>query len=190
MSPAAFVPRDEDELRDWLHAHGIDTSGYGLGTARPLSSLYGELVTGDSLLTEEDGRPLQLIEGVSLTVTYGDLVLREARQVFTDGRTVSRGFQQGSVSEKLMPGETPEQAAVRGMEEELEREPGEYELFPETHTDTIERLSVAFPGLPGRYVLHRFPVAMLPAGFRTGGYVEHQPDKSTYFEWEVSGSGR
>jgi len=178
--------RDTAHLREWLVARGVPMKDYDTGRAKPLTTLLSELADGESRLAMEHGVLMRLVEVVTLRVTHGDLILVEVRQVHADGREWTRDSHGGySVSEKMHRGESPTEACSRGLSEELGLAPGDFSLLGEHRTDTNERTSAAFPGLRGRYLLHRMAAEVLPSGFRPEGYVEEQDDKSTYFEWRA-----
>lgn len=128
---------------------------------------------------------LRQVSTAALNVTHvkdGErLVLIEDKQVFTDGRERTRDFD-WSIAEKLAPGENPVDAARRALKEELDIQ-GKTK-FAQGETKEKERTSPSYPGLTSRYTTHYFNVNLNDDQFKPKGYIEQQPDKTTYWVWE------
>jgi ADP-ribose pyrophosphatase YjhB (NUDIX family) len=177
----------EQDLTDLLTAHGVDVQQFGQGSAKTVSHLLRELREGEATLhLTADGKILRHALGATLHVQATDpdsgrqLTLVEDHQRFHDGR-VRRRKLPGSVGEKMSPGETPEQAAVRALAEELDIHVP-VELGPSTlETKTTD--SQSYPGLITRYDFYHFTVTLPSEAFRPDGYVEVQSDKQTVFVW-------
>lgn len=176
-----------DELESFLRERGVPIDTWGHGTAKTIDHLLRELNAGESTLTEAGGVLTRSAAGCLVNVYYFDGIkawlLREDRQVFTDGREKTRADLAGSVGEKLKPGEDPHRGVERALYEEL----GILDALP-----LIERPgstkgpkpSVSFPGLMVVYTNHCFDVVLPTRHFRPEGYVEQQDDKTTYFVWD------
>lgn len=176
-----------DKLESFLRKRGVPVDTWGHGTAKTLDHLLHELDAGESTLTATDGVLTRSAAGCLVNVYYFDgtnaWLLREDRQVFTDGREKKRPDLAGSVGEKLKPGEDPSRGVERALCEEL----GILEALP-----LIERPgstkgpkpSVSFPGITTVYTNHCFDVILPTRHFRPKGYVERQDDKTTYFVWD------
>lgn len=49
------------------------------------------------------------------------------------------------------------------------------------------KMTDSYPGLRSHYVVHKFQAILEDGQFNPEGYVEEQPDKSTFFVWEEVG---
>lgn len=175
---------DDQSLQEWLEGLGVPTELYGLHGSKPLVRLLDEMRAGESrIAVDGSGRPVREVRVATVRVTCGPRVLVETRQETADGRSWTRDLQGDSLAEKIRGDESPESAAARGVREELGLGPLDFRLLPGGHEVLEERESRAYPGLLSRYRLFRRRVEILPSGFRPEGYEEHQPDKTTYFEW-------
>lgn len=174
-------------LRKQLSAGGIDTSSWGTGQAKTLAHLQREIELGETVLTTgKNGELLRKVVGGGADIYYQSpdgkrYRLKEDRQIFKDGRERRRDLGQ-AVSEKMKPGEDPQTAMIRGVEEEL----GISGKILLTATGTVEERvsSPSYPGLESQYIRHTFQVTLNDEQFNPEGYVEEQVDKSTYFVWE------
>jgi len=174
-------------LQKQFEEAGINTTEWGTGKTKTLAHLQKEIESGETvLITDSEGRLLRKVMVGNADVYYRspdgkEYRLREAKQVFTDGRERCRDLN-SAVSEKMKPGENPKDAMIRGIEEELGIK-GDIFLTDEGIDDeTI--MSPSYPGLHSRYICHRFSVVFDDDQFNPEGYVERQPDKSTYFIWK------
>jgi hypothetical protein len=187
-SDFTFQPITTDNLRATLHEHNVPTDAWGTGRAKTLKHLLGELMSGEARLESDGtGRLRRILELVGVDVFYqapdGTLHrLKEDRQVFTDGRIRRRDTLPTSLSEKMHPGENPEKAVSRALEEELR-----IKAQAGVHAAGLrveDQSSESFPGLQTTYHIRDF-VALLPTtAYVPDGYFEVQPDKTTYFVWE------
>jgi len=176
-----------DDLQRQLESAGIDTSKWGIGEAKTLAHLQEEIESGESvLISGETGELLRQVAVAVADVYYKSpdgkrYRLKEDRQIFKDGRERRRGLVQ-AVSEKIRPNESPKNAMIRGIREELGLG-GEIKLI-EAGTEEETLISPSYPGLPSKYVRHKFKIMLNDEQFNLEGYIEEQPDKSTYFVWE------
>ncbi len=173
-----------EELSGWLHAHGVPTDSWGKGSAKTIQHLASELLEGESYLKVIDGAVVRFCEGVKIDVRYrgklGELQLTEEKQIFSDGRERRRGLI--GVSEKRKPGESILTVGERALREELHiHEKVDLGVPSLEHSDGE---STSFPGLFSMYTTHTFITYLPETLFRPEGYVEVQPDKSTYFVWK------
>jgi len=181
----------KDVIVELLRRHQVPYENWGTAEAKTLSHLLAELeagecrllIVGDTLTRHASGA----VVDVYCDGPGGRLKLVEDRQVFRDGRTKRRNLDT-SIGEKIKPGEHPQVAAHRALAEELGI------TVPLSLTNLGNRRkgpvpSVAFPGLATIYDMYAFEVTLPPELVKPEGYVEHQPDKSTYFVWQsVSGA--
>lgn len=170
---------------------GISTDNWtGKKGTKTVEELFAEIETGETeLMIDEEGELLRLVHVVNVDITYFDSQtkklyrLREDRQVSkTDGNVKRRVGIQGSVAEKMKIGENPRDTALRGMKEELgliyEFDMGAEKVIEETHS------SKTYPGLNSKYKIHIFPVQIDERNYKPEGYIEEQPNKTSYFVWE------
>jgi hypothetical protein len=176
-------------LQNELESAGIDISKWGTGVAKTLEHLQKEIEAGETILEKNDqGELLRKVFIVDAEVFYmldnaKRLKLREAKQVFADGQERTRNFN-ASILEKTKPGEDPQEAILRGLKEELgivledatQLEAGETEI---EITD-----SQSYPNLRSEYTNHHFTITLQDDAFNPEGYIEYQPDKTTFFTWE------
>lgn len=143
-------------LERWLQRHGLDTSLFGAGTAKRVEELVTEVALGEATLTLVDGAPVRSVRVLQLLIRDSRRrVLIEARQEWEGGRVRERGT---PLSEKLLGGEDWREAAPRAVAEELGSAlTTGYTLEVDESTlrkVAVERDSLSYPGLPGRYVIH------------------------------------
>lgn len=175
---------ETQELNRLRLALAESLSTYGQGNAKEFTALLEEIKTGDCEIVWEHTQPIRLVNVVLVVVIshHGER-LTEAYQEFSDGRIRKRGMQE--LAEKRKPGEDPEAAARRALQEELGIPTDE--LVFEHLSPTEEKLSVAtesfsYPGLKTRYSRIWFRVH-LPETLYQVEYVEIQLDKKTVFHW-------
>jgi hypothetical protein len=107
-------PPTAAQLVAFLAAAGVDVAAWRHPHSNTVADLLAELAAGECrLFTEPPRRELTIIR---LVVVRGGRVLIEAELIETPGRRQTRGREP---SEKVLPGETPEAAARRGLREEL-----------------------------------------------------------------------
>ncbi len=178
-----------------LERYGIDYQKWGTtGESRHVSFLAEEILEGEAYLEEVDGRILRKSYGVVAEVYYRDgtdlLYLEEDRQVyapvgFQPSRTRRRADKiRHSIGEKCKIGEFPQNALIRGFREELGITPPFIQfVFLGGETRGVVP-SVAFPGILTQYHSDRYRVFLTAEQFNPDGYIERQPDKTSYFVWK------
>lgn len=135
------------ELEEWLRLRRVDVDVWGTGGSKTVATLWEELQRGESQLQEVPLR--RLVSVVRVIVRRGNRVLVEVAQELDDGR---RRYRLQAPSEKLRPGEEPEGAALRCLEEELGVPARDARLVPDsTRQWQRERESVSYPGLQTCY---------------------------------------
>lgn len=155
-----------EELRQWLQSREIDLSAWGRGEAKSVADLWREVVQGESELRDD---PLQRrVDVVRVIVRRGGAILIEDQQEFRGGRQRRRGR---PPSEKMKPGESYEETALRCLEEELGVAREAVKILPNSYRrKTWEGYSASYPGLCTQYTFHilRAEVEGLPQdGFST-----------------------
>lgn len=118
MAAQTFRPATEGQLRDWLESHGVPAAPFGKGPTKGLEHLLTEVLDGEtSLGVDAGGRAQRHVSVVSVVIRDArGRTLTEARQVLPNGSQRARAL---PLSEKMLPGEVWEVAAVRGVREEL-----------------------------------------------------------------------
>lgn len=174
------------DLMNLLKSHDIPCELWGTGKSKTVNHLLDELKNNECELTEMNGTLTRFIEFVGVKIFYTDKeeqrwFLKEDRQEFKDGR-VRRRNMPSSVSEKMMSGEDPLIAAIRGIREELGVKVYGHQLIKrrDLHYDGG---SLSYPGLDTKYKGHKFICEFDDNQFDPTGYMEAQSDKNTFFIW-------
>ena len=188
-SQADIIPQDisPEALLEILVKAGLPLNEYGKGAAKTVHDLFNEVREGESVMSVNDRHEISRHVNVLWLDVFCHLadgrtfVLKEDRQEFKDERMKRRPLD-SSLGEKIKPGESPEVAAERALNEELgvSEYIGMYAL--ETTQDSF--VPDTFPGLKSDYTMHKY-VAVLPEEvFVPEGYVEYQETKTNYYVWE------
>ncbi|GLT48317.1 hypothetical protein SLA2020_219490 [Shorea laevis] len=161
-------------LSDWLKPR-LPSDSFASWGVKPgtknVHNLWLELSEGETSLADSSP-PLRTVNVVTVRIIGKDnRVLVESRQELSDGSVRDR-FR--PLSEKVKPGENPEEAAIRAVKEELGSiigggfgDGGVVKIVPGSYQKKVEeRNSVSYPGLPACYVLHSLDawVEGLPEG--------------------------
>ncbi|MFA7193327.1 MAG: NUDIX hydrolase [Candidatus Paceibacterota bacterium] len=173
------------QLHRILESHDISIDEWGKGKAKSLENLLHEINSGESILASVEGKIYRAAIGSVVRVyrlyNGGLCVLTEGKQVFADG-TVHRRDLPFSVGEKVFPGESSLEAAQRAFKEELGiDEKIEFNRHSEYVQGPVP--STSYPGILTTYFVDVWSVFMPSHLFRKEGYVEVQPDKTSYFFW-------
>lgn len=170
-------------LHDWLIANEIDITTWGLleGTKTVLH-LWEEIVAGESVLQDEP--PLRIVDAVEIIIRRGEQVLYEVAQEMEGGSSRPRCY---PPSEKIKRGESYQEAALRGLYEELNIPPTAVTLLPATYQQRQRQIpSISYPGLNTLYQLHSLEahVIGLPTGnFTTQEMAGNSHDPVTRHHW-------
>lgn len=163
-----------DDLQKWLNTNGVDTSLWGEGNAKSVDNLWDEWISGEIMFQE---RPLlRQVNVVQILIRKSKQLLLEAEQELDDGQ---RRFRNQPPSEKMKPGESYTDAAMRCLQEELGIRAENITFL----TGTYEQLqresdSLSYPGLKTQYIFH-----MVEA------QVKELPDKNFWRDNQAYGSG-
>lgn len=177
-----------DNLSLQLEKAGIDTSLWGTGGYKTFDHLLNEIECQEAILTTNvNGELLRKVEIVGAAIYYltddgSKYYLLEEKQIYVDGRERRRSaINNRSVFEKKKPNESPMGAMTRGIQEELGLEGDIYlEKADMYHTVTD---SASYPGLKADNTFYMFESMLTQEQFNPDGYIERQPDKTTYFTW-------
>ncbi len=184
-----------DEMISILKEHNIPVDTWdGLNGTKTAQDLFNELEEGNTALVFDGEKIYRHVRVVAVDIRYvGEqgttLHLVETRQVSKrDGSVKVRSGLQGSVSEKMETGESPEVAAKRGVKEELGIEENHITILSSA-LETKTKPAQTYPGLDGKYDVYIVQAKMDESGFvpnNTEGYAykEEQKHKTTYFAWE------
>ena len=172
------------ELHQWLHTHHIDITTWGCNGTKTVEHLWVELQRGESELF--DNPPRRVVRVAELWIRRDDQLLFEVAQTLDD-RSVRSALR--PPSEKLLRGESPLQATLRCLHEELEMAPSSALAFPEPIACWVcEMDSRSYPGLPAYYTFYRMPVEapLLGSGpFTTAesSYHPGEPVRRHHWAW-------
>ncbi|KAJ4900487.1 Uncharacterized protein Rs2_14438 [Raphanus sativus] len=151
-------------LSDWLEPR-LPSDSFAAWGVKPgtknVHNLWLELSDGETSISDSTP-PVRAVNVVTVRVIGKDgSILVEGRQELSDG-SVRERFR--PLSEKMKPGETPDEAVYRAVREELGSifDNGEeddvvrrVEIVPGSYSRRVEeKNSMSYPGLPARYVLH------------------------------------
>lgn len=180
-------PSPLGKLKQQLQNAGIDVSQWGIGKAKTLQHFLKEIEDGETILIKNiDGKLLRKVIVGNANIYYTSpegkkFILKEEKQIFKDGRERIRNLDE-SIAEKIKATENPEDAMVRGIQEELGIE-SEINLKKDNTKEEL-LMSPSYPGLQSQYIFHKFETILNDQQFKPEGYIEEQLDKSTYFIWE------
>lgn len=150
----SFCSGNLADLIRWLHHHNIDTASWERDGAKSVENLWGETQRGESILLENP--PRRVVYVVQLWIRRDDLLLVETSQTFDNGasRTLNN-----LPAEKMCPGESPSQAALRCLREELQIPP-DTALIASYPVECWEKdaVSLSYPGLRSVYTLYRVTI--------------------------------
>ncbi|HBQ98428.1 MULTISPECIES: hypothetical protein [unclassified Roseofilum] len=146
---------------------------------RTIAQLQQEIQSGESVLQEG----IRYIQVACVRVTYlpAELQLFEAYQILDRGDTRKRDL--AGVSEKLKSGEEPIQAAMRGIQEELDLTLSR-SRFLSLGTELCQKISKGY-NLPTVYTLYKFSLELNQEEFDRIApvYISQEADKTTVFKW-------
>lgn len=150
------------DLRRWLRQQGVDLSVWGQGGHKSVEHLWEEIARGETQIQEKP--PLRLVDVVQVVVRRGKQALVETEQELAGG---GRRQRNRPPSEKMQPGESYLESALRCLREELDVERADVTLLHDTYRrEQREGPSPSYPGLRTRYTFHQVEadVAGLPEG--------------------------
>ncbi|KAF7148481.1 hypothetical protein RHSIM_Rhsim03G0215700 [Rhododendron simsii] len=152
-----------ESLSDWLKPR-LPSDSFASWGVKPgtknVHNLFLELSEGETTLindNDDSSPPVRALDVVTIRIIgSNNRVLIELRQELSDGTVRDRNR---PLSEKMKPGETLEAAVARAVREELGSVIGDGDgvvrIVPDSYVKKVEeRVSVSYPGLPARYMLH------------------------------------
>lgn len=174
------------ELKTWLESKGIDLTHWGKGGAKTVENLWAELVAGEAQL--QDDPPERQVQIVNVIIRAGNRLLVEGKQEFGANQTRFRGK---PPAEKLKPGESPVEAAIRCLREEMEVNPSRVQILSWSQKpEQMQSDSPSYPGLTTTYLRHEVEARVegLPAQSFTTQEIAHdggEPVKSHQWLWQT-----
>jgi hypothetical protein len=206
--PKKIIPiNSHDALLDTLSQHSIAHQAWGENDTRTSHDLYKEIAEGEAalFLAEESLRRYCASVKVNLYHKTGSTVLRLVEAVQHNAMTGTwrhRGLY-NSLSEKqhVFHGEGSQEAALRGMREELRGPNGEHMVTSPQHINLKMyklwpvRQERNYEGLLSRTETHYYDALLRPEEYSPWGYIEQQLDESgklkraTFFHWEAAKDG-
>lgn len=179
----------KEELVSLLTKANISLDKWGTGKAKSVDHLFREIEAGETRLVWRHGL-LRVVCVVGVSVHHVEkgetLYLREVKQMLADGRERLRDLA-ATVWEKRLIGESPEEAAYRGLREELGLVGVPLVSALGVHRDERKRKdSSSYPDLPTEYWYDKFCVIVPPDFFRPEGYKMREDGVTSHFEWEKS----
>lgn len=175
-----------EQLKNYLIEFSTPISHWGTGKSKTIEDLFDEIRNKECHIEKSENVVIRLIEFVGIKVYHKDedgnlYVLKEDRQEFNDGR-VRRRNMPTSVAEKMIFGESPTVAAIRGLKEELSISVSASQLIKHKELK-YDGSSMSYPGLKTKYKGHQFTCFLEKSQFNPLGYIEIQKNKKTYFKW-------
>lgn len=136
------------ELETWLTANDMDISRWGVGGAKSVKNLWDEINQGESQLQADP--PLRVVQVVNVIIRQGGRVLVETKQEFGENQTRERSM---PPAEKIKPGESPVEAAIRCLQEEMEVSPDRVKILAwSAEPEQVRLESPSYPGLISNYI--------------------------------------
>jgi len=181
-----WVTANESALIAVLKSWGVNQTEWGGNATKTAVKLLAELQRGDcDLVVDANGlarRVRNIWIDVHVNLESGRRHLVEREQVNPDGSPFRTRNLPSSLGEKCKIDEDPAVAAQRGLAEELGIEKPLSLVQAESRENPVGEPS--YPGLRTVYDTYWFIAEIDPKDYKPEGYVEEQPDKRTYFEWE------
>ena len=164
INPNLSQQENKINLKNFLIKNGISENSinsWGLDLARKtktLDDLYLEIQKGDSILQVNNNKVIRLVKIVVVQIYKTKSkaeVLVEDKHESSEGKIKEKNTY---LSEKMMPNETVEQAARRGINEELggiaNKLGNNLLIIGENNSKTEIKNSLSYPGLMAKYKYH------------------------------------
>lgn len=178
-------------LRALLQRHRIDYGSWGTGYTKTPQQLMKEIRSGESVLIVKRGVLVRQVRhaqaNISCLIDGVPHRLVEVRQEFSNGTVRHRKGADRSISEKIRANESPRDAMIRGIYEELGiADFAGIGLVRDSRRPRKRRSDSAesYPNLAVEHVEFLFTWSMLALWVRPEGYVEVQKRKTTHFAWK------
>ena len=172
-----------EELEKCLTQYHVDSARWN---GAKVETLFDDLKKGECVLEAKEGQLHRRVNVVSVRCFHTNqnqerLKLVEEKQVLADGKIRQRGYE--FVSETMKPNETPLEASVRALAEELQISDPElqFQATPEYNEDKTKD-STTYVGIPTHYIVYHFKTE-IPTRLFKETYVENEGGNTTYFKW-------
>ena len=146
-----------EQLRALLLSNGVDLSAWGQGGFKTIEHLLREIEAGETRLQGPpfQGLPLmRVVSVVCLKIRKGNAYLIEAKQLMADGRERLRNR---TPCEKVRPGESLPEAAVRCLVEEMGLARERIHILEDSCQKSQEiKDANSYPGLQACYLFYNF----------------------------------
>lgn len=160
------------ELQQWLEARDVPLSQWGVRDRKTIYDLWTELNRGETVLADDP--PHRRLHVAQVIIRRGDDILIEVEQEFQRG---GRRRRERPPAEKMRPGESVVEAAVRCLEEELGVTADDVNVLVETYRQVShEGSSQSYPGLRSRWHFHRIEAEV--AGLPSTNFVTEESDSN------------
>jgi len=138
------------QLRDTLVEHDIDVTKYGQGTAKTLNQLLKEIKDGETILEVKDGQLKRTVNVLFISIVNSEgKVLKEIQQLFhaTPERGEYTRKRNIVLGEKVLPGESVDDAVKRAVLEELGLNISQKNYNSDVERESTEKYSASYPEL-------------------------------------------
>lgn len=172
------------ELKTWLISQNINLSQWGHDNAKRVTDLWQEVKHGETVLRSNPTQ--RCVRVVSVLIQQKNQRLFEVAQRLQDGRT---RYRNRPPSEKMLPHETAESAAIRCLQEELGVTAEQITILNDTYRYEVRHLdSPSYPGLPSKIELHTIMASIpsLPSQKFTTQNIpsSHDPVRQHVWAWQ------
>ena len=173
-------------LGNLFHEFNVCTDSWGKGEAKMVYDLLKEIEQGESYLKIDGNGLSRVTEIVKILILDPQHPERgylfQLSEQMPDGRIQERN---NHPSETIKSGESPKQAAIRGIEEEIDLRGSSYRLEPQEST-VENRASKSYPELPCQYIIHPFKVdiASIPLDWQEPFSVPQKDGSTLFFGWK------
>lgn len=183
--PKIYEFRNIEHFKNKLNKNGINPSEWKGGIK--IEVLYDEWKKGECVFEKDLTGIIKKAKVVCVHCLHTNqegkkLRLNEEKQIMPDGSERFRGYK--FVSETMKPTETPEIAAKRALQEELQIDDPElyFEHTPNLDEDKIKE-STTYSGLKCHYLIYHFKTE-IPTKLFKERYEEIEDNVTTIFGWE------
>lgn len=179
---------DVEHLISVLIDANVPLDLWGKNGAKTVDHLFDEILNKKTELALNDSGEIERrIEASLVEVIYvskGATVygLKEDKQILNDGSVIKRELST-TLEERMTYGESPDSTALKILNEELDID--SYDEFMEFRSRTTIEPSRNYPGLITYYKTQPYMVSIDAKSFKPDGYIKTQPDKTSFYVWDI-----